>query len=86
MQVLISVKDDLLKEIDDYAKEHYTSRSQIFTMGATQLVMQRRLVNALFEMSSAFQMIAEKGTVDQDTLDRMKQIETLADMMRGERL
>ena len=51
MKVNITVNDELMKRIDDYAEQNYLSRSGLFTLSATQYLNGVQMMAAIQEIS-----------------------------------
>ncbi len=72
MKIQISMNDEVIERVDQYAKEHYMSRSGVLTMAAIQLINQDDLMKALKSMTISMERIADKGGVDQDILNDLE--------------
>lgn len=65
-KVNISIDDGLLKRVDDYAAENYTSRSGVFTMAANEFLSQRDYLLFVKKLSFALDKIAETNTLSEE--------------------
>lgn len=78
IKVQITVDEELLNKIDDYADDNYTSRSSVFVQGAAQIVNQASLIAAVKNMSLAMRKIADTGIVTPDELKQLEDFERAA--------
>lgn len=78
IKVQITVDEELLNKIDDYADDNYTTRSSVFVQGAAQIVNQAALIAAVKNMSLAMRKIADTGIVTPDELKQLEDFERAA--------
>lgn len=73
VRVQISISPELLKEIDDFAKENYCTRSGIFCLAVSQYMTAQRMGKAMEQLCKLADKIAsERGTPeDLEQLDRI---------------
>ena len=74
-KVNITINDDLLKRIDEYADENYTSRSGLISIATAQYLNANETMSLVKNLSLAIGKIAESGNVDQETLDMIQDFE-----------
>lgn len=82
-KVQISVDDDLLKRIDNYADRNYLSRSGLFTLAASQFLNQAEVSSAIMDMALSMRKIADVGAVDEETQKQLEDFERLAHLLTG---
>lgn len=82
MKVQISVDDKLMERVDAYADENYMTRSGLITLACTQFLNQAETLKAIVDMSICLNKIAEKGTVDEDTMRELEDIERICRMLK----
>lgn len=82
-KIQISINDDLLKRVDEYACHTYNTRSGTITYALSQLLNSDELVRAVSAMSLAMQKIADTGNVDEETQKTLEDYERLAKMIMG---
>lgn len=71
-KINISINDDLLKRLDDFADENYTSRSGLITTALTEYLNNREVLMLVKNVSIAVGKIAETGNVDKDTMKMLE--------------
>lgn len=81
MKVNITIPDDLLTRIDEYADENYMSRSGFLANSATQVLNSNDLVKAIQTMSFAIAKIAETGEIDEETLKQLEDFQRFANLI-----
>lgn len=80
-KIQISINDDLLRRVDEYADHTYNSRSGTITLALSQLLSSDEVIRALSSMSLAMQKIADTGNVDDETLKQLEDFERLSKML-----
>ena len=75
MKVNITVNDELMKRIDDYAEQNYLTRSGLFTLSATQYLNGVQMMAAIQEISVCMRKIADTGHLDEETETRLSDLE-----------
>ncbi len=83
MKLQISLDEELVKRLDSYAEKNYMTRSGLISFSVSQYLNQAEVMLAVTDMSLAFKKIAEKGTIDQDTLEQLEDFDRLCRMMMG---
>ena len=84
MKVQISIDDELMKKVDDYADSNYLSRSTLFTIAVTQYINTQDVTNAIKEMAICMMKIADsadKGTVTEEMLQEVEDFNRIAQML-----
>lgn len=82
MKVQISVDDELMKRVDNYADDNYMSRSTLFTIAVTQYINAQDVTRAIKEMAVAMKKIADTGKVDHDIMEELEDFQRLANMLQ----
>ena len=85
MKVQITLDDDLVKRIDDFADNIYMSRSGFISLASVQYLNQQSAVQAMVDLSLTFRKIAESGKIDHETMEELEDFERLARII-GENL
>lgn len=83
-KIQITVDRELLEKIDAYAKDHFTSRSGVFSLGASQLITTAEMKDAIKTMSLSMKKIADEGKVSEEDLEKMRQFMGFAAVFNGE--
>ena len=81
MKVGITLDDELVKRIDDYADTNYMSRSGLLSLAATQFLNAADVTRAIKDLSLAMRKIADTGKIDHETQERLEDWERLANML-----
>lgn len=80
-KVNISINDDLLSRLDNFADENYTSRSGLITTALTEYLNSREMILLVKNLSLAIGKIAESGEVDDETLKMMEDFERATNIL-----
>ena len=84
MKINISVDDELVTKIDDYADRHYMTRSGVFTQGVTSLIMADELTMAMKNLNVIMQRIADNDNkLDNDTQKKLNELSAFVKVMSG---
>jgi metal-responsive CopG/Arc/MetJ family transcriptional regulator len=81
MKVNITLDDDLMKRIDDYADRNYMSRSGLMSLAATQYLNTNEMTLAIKDMAVSMRKIADTGKIDHETMEQLEDFERLAQML-----
>jgi len=74
-KIQISINDELLKRVDDFADESYTSRSGLVTQALSEYLNARETMKLVKNLSLAIGKLAETGELDQDTMNMIQDFE-----------
>ncbi len=74
-KVQISINDDLLKRIDNYAQDNYMTRSGIIGTAVTEYLNTREVIMLVKNLSLAIGKIADTGNVDNETMEKLEDFE-----------
>lgn len=83
MKVNITLNDDLLARIDQYADANYMSRSGLISLATTQFLNAADVTTAIRDMAVCMRKIADTGTVDHETMEQLEDFERLSKMLVG---
>lgn len=83
MKVNVSLPDELLSRIDEYADANYMSRSGFLANAATQVLNSNDLINSIQTMSFAIAKIADSGEIDDDTMKQLEDFQRFSQLMTG---
>lgn len=75
MKVGITLDDELMKRIDEYADNNYMSRSGLISLACTQYLNTSDVAQAIKDMSLAMRKIADSGKVDDETMEQLEDME-----------
>lgn len=82
-KVQISIDDNLLKRLDNFADNNYMSRSGFITVACTDYLNQKEAVSAIRDVSLAVRKIADTGTMDKESMETLENFERLAKLFSG---
>lgn len=78
MKINVSLNDDLVKRMDVYAGENYMTRSALMSFAVVQFLNQHEAILALKNVAVSIKKIADTNTVDEETLEQIRDFERLA--------
>ena len=64
-----------------FTRKKIISRSGFLALASSQYLNQLEMVSALKDMSVAFKKIAQTGIVDDETMEKLEAVESMASMM-----
>lgn len=77
MKLSISLNDELLREMDDYCKANFMSRSGLIAYSCTQFLNQAKIVQAMQGMAKTMREVADKNECPPEALKELEQYEQL---------
>lgn len=80
MKVQVSIDDELLTRIDNYAEKTYLSRSGLISLACTQFLIQSEVSLAIKDMALTMRKIADTGTLDKDIMVKLEDFERFSKM------
>lgn len=83
MKVQISLDDELMKRVDEYADQNYMSRSGLISLATTQYLNAADVTKAIKDMSLCMRKIADTGKVDHETMEQLEDFERLCKILAG---
>ena len=81
MKINVSMNDELVSRIDEYAKSNYMSRSSFMAFVCTKYLNEVEVINSLKNVSLAVRKIAETGQADEETLRELAEFEKLSQII-----
>lgn len=84
IKINITLDEELMGRIDDYAEENYLNRSSLISFATTQFLNTADVVKAVKQMSIAMRKIADKGEIDDDVRRELEDFERLSKMLVGQ--
>lgn len=81
MKVNISLDDQLMKRVDEYADQNYMSRSSLISLATTNFLNAADVTTAIKDMAFAMRKIADNNAVDAETLERLEDCERLLKLL-----
>ena len=84
MKVTLSLNDDLVKRIDDYALEMFMKRSAVVSLACIQFLDASEGIKAVKDMSVAMRKLADKeGKIDDKMLQEIEDFERISNLLTG---
>lgn len=89
-KVNVSIDEELLHKIDEYADSHYMSRSAFFTYASSQVLLSDKVYKLLDDLSSVMKDIYNKISLNPDyvasdeDIKEMERIENTFNLLSGE--
>ena len=80
-KVMISLDDELLKRIDDYADDNYMSRSGLVSLATTQYLNANDTLSLLNDLTLAVKKIADEKQIDDALLEQIRDYERMAKLI-----
>lgn len=84
MKVTISINDELMERIDNYADDNFMSRSGFITFACNEYLKQQEVFKLVRQMSYTMNLIAEKGEVDAEVLAQLEQYNQVMNLILGQ--
>lgn len=81
MKLQISLDDELVKRIDNYADENYMSRSGLISFSCTQFLNSADVITAVKRLSLAMDKIAKTGEIDLETQQQLEDFKRLSELL-----
>lgn len=83
MKVNVSLDDELLKKVDEFADEYYLSRSALIALALKQFISADEVKKAIKELSVSMSRIAESGSVSDEDQKKLSDLMTFCKVLSG---
>lgn len=83
VKVNITLDEDLLRRVDDYAEDNYLNRSSLFSLATTQFLNAADVTRAVRDMAFAMRKIADSGEIDDESRRQLEDFERFSRMLVG---
>lgn len=80
-KINISLDDELVKRIENYADNNYMSRSGFISLACTTYLASADVLTAINTLSLAMKKIADTGQIDESTRAELEDFERLAKLL-----
>lgn len=80
MKAQITMDDELMRKVDEYADQNYMSRSGLIALACSQFLMTSQVQNAIIDMSVTMRKIADEGLVDEANQRKLADFARIAQM------
>lgn len=81
MRVNMTLNDELIHRIDNYAKSNYMNRSSVVSFACNQFLMAHELQSLLVDMKRCMQKIADTGCCSEEQLAELERYQSLFDIV-----
>lgn len=81
MKVQISLDDNLVARLDEYAEDNYLSRSGCISLALTQYLNQQDVTKAIKDLAFSMRKIADTGKISAEQMEQLEDMERLAKML-----
>lgn len=81
MKVNVTLNDDLLAKVDQYADENGMTRSGLIAVALGDYLSARELTSAIKSIAFTMQDIASKGEVDEETQKQLDDFQRLVNLL-----
>lgn len=85
-KVNVSIPDELLQRLDEYADNNFQSRSGAITMMVNQFLVSQQIQSQMSEMVEALKKIADGKDLTEDEVTAMLGFEALAKQFKQQQL
>lgn len=83
IKVNITLDEELMRRVDEYAEENYLNRSSLVSLATTQFLNAADVTKAIKDMAFAMRKIADNGEIDDETKRDLEDFERLSRMLVG---
>jgi len=84
MKINITMKEELVKRIEEYAEENYTSKSGTISIAVNQYLNAQELGKNIKLLAVSMRKIADEGQVDDETLEKLQDFERFVKVLSGQ--
>lgn len=83
IKINITLDEELMRRVDDYAEENYLNRSSLISLATTQFLNAADVSKAIRDMAFAMRKIADNGEIDDESRKQLEDFERLSRMLVG---
>lgn len=83
IKVNITLDEELMRRVDEYAEENYLNRSSLVSLATTQFLNSADVTKAIKDMAFSMRKIADNGEIDDETRRELEDFERLSRMLVG---
>lgn len=81
MKINISIDEELVTRIDNYAKKNYMSRSGLISFVCVQYLNSYELMRVVKDLSGEISKIIESGVVDEETGKKLENLKNISNLL-----
>lgn len=83
-KINISIPNDLLDRIDEYADDNYLSRTAVICLATNEYLVSREMQKMFREMSKVCKRLAESDGMPEDIQQQLDEFQRLTKLMSGD--
>lgn len=83
MKIGITLDDNLVDRMDEYANANYMSRSGLISLSVSQFLNAAEVTKSISDIALCMRKIADTGTIDEETRRELEDFERLSKMLVG---
>lgn len=83
IKVNITLDEELLHRVDDYAEENYLNRSSLASIAITQFLNSADVTKAVKDLALSMRKIADSGEIDDESRRQLEDFERLSRLLVG---
>lgn len=77
-KINISIDDELLSRLDNYADTNYLTRSGLISIALNNYLTQKEAIASVKKLAIAFEQIASTGKLDEETMKQLSDFSKFA--------
>ena len=81
MKVQITMADELMGKVDEYADANYTTRSGFITQAVSAYISSLEIQSLVKGMALAMNKIADKGEIDKVTMHELEDFQRVCELL-----
>ena len=83
VKINITLDEELMRRIDEYAEENYLNRSSLISLATTQFLNAADVTKAIRDLSFCVRKIADTGVIDEESRRQLEDFERLSRLLSG---
>lgn len=83
VKINITLDEDLMRRIDEYAEENYLNRSSLISLATTQFLNAADVTKAIRDLAFSVRKIADTGVIDEESRRQLEDFERLSRLLSG---
>lgn len=83
VKINITIDEELLRRVDDYAEENYLNRSSLISLSTTQFLNAADVTKAVKDMAFCLRKIADEGKIDEEAQRQLEDFERFSRIISG---
>lgn len=83
VKINITLDEELMRRIDEYAEENYLNRSSLISLATTQFLNAADVTKAIRDLAFCVRKIADTGVIDEESRRQLEDFERLSRLLSG---